>query len=102
MAGVIWTQQQADARLVESIESLEKSLASMITEPLKDCEWDAVVSFAYNEGIGRFHESHLLELLNVGAYAADEFMRWIFVKGEPSDGLYNRRKAERALFLGRI
>jgi len=103
-SGTIWTQAQADQNLISAIEAIEQSIACMVTIQVSDDEWDALVSFAYNEGLGALHDSQLLAELNRGniTEAANQMMHWVFVKGEPDDGLYKRRKSERAQFLGRL
>jgi len=71
-----------------------------------DDQFDAMVSFTFNEGVGAFRTSTLLRMFKAGNIqgAADQFLVWdkahvdgqlVFVQG-----LLNRRKAERALFLG--
>ena len=74
----------------------------VVKVPLTQGQFDAVVDFAYNEGIGRLIGSTLLRLLNAGHYAAaaDEFPRWVFQGGKELPGLVKRRARERAMFLG--
>jgi lysozyme len=67
-------------------------------------QYDALVSFVYNVGVGAFERSTLLRLINQGKYAAasEQFLRWnkITVNGNVSEdpGLSNRRSSEKALF----
>jgi lysozyme len=65
-------------------------------------QFDALVSFTFNVGVGSEAHSTLLQLLNSGnaAGAADQFLVWNKVNGVENDGLSRRRAAERALFLG--
>jgi lysozyme len=66
-----------------------------------------LTSFAYNVGINAFKNSTLLKMLNAGdnkLMVADQFMIWNKItdktgKKVVSNGLTNRRKAERELFL---
>jgi hypothetical protein len=64
-------------------------------------QFDALVSFAYNVGIGALSSSTMLKKIKSGNMvgAADEFLRWVNAGGEVLEGLVNRRKDERALFL---
>lgn len=65
-------------------------------------QFDALVSFAYNLGVGALRDSTLLRKLNAGApkeEVAKEFMRWVYWDGKVSRGLQKRRKAEATLFL---
>lgn len=108
--GTVWTQAQADARFAAQLASFERDVTSLVKVPLEQCEFDALVSFAYNvgsdidadtiaEGLG---DSTLLRKLNVGdkAGAAEQFLVWNKNDGKVMLGLKRRRAAERALFLG--
>ena len=68
---------------------------------LNQCQFDALVSFTFNAGGAALAHSTLLRDLNEGRMqdAANEFLKWDYCRGEESEGLENRRKAERALFL---
>jgi len=68
---------------------------------LNDNERAALVSFAFNVGLGNFKRSTLLRKLNQGdrAGAAREFPKWRKSKGKVLRGLVRRRDAERLLFL---
>lgn len=62
----------------------------------------ALVSFVFNVGVYAFKKSTMLRKINNGDYAgaANEFERWKFVEGGiESQGLINRRKKEKELFL---
>jgi lysozyme len=65
------------------------------------CHLDAVVSFAFNVGLGNLQSSTLRMKYNRGDYdgAADEFLKWNKAGGKVLNGLVRRREAERALFL---
>lgn len=61
----------------------------------------ALVSFAYNLGIGALAKSTLLKKHLAGDYtgAAREFPKWKFGGGRVLPGLVKRRAAEVALYL---
>ncbi len=65
-------------------------------------QFDALVSFTFNVGVGSEAHSTLVQLLNNGhaAQAAQEFLKWDHIHGVESAGLLRRRTAEQALFLG--
>lgn len=105
--GLVWTQTQADEALFFDLAGFERDVISLVTVPLTQNQFDALVSFAYNvgsdidaddiaEGLG---DSTLLKKLNTGDYlgAADEFLKWRKPLNLP--GILRRRKAERALFV---
>jgi lysozyme len=64
-------------------------------------KFDAVVSFAYNAGLGNYQRSTIRMKVNRGdwAGAAEAFMMWTKAGGKEVSGLVKRRKAEVALFL---
>ena len=76
----------------------------LVNVDLHQNQFDALVSFAYNVGIGAFKESTLLRLLNQPNYneAANQFKEWnkATVNGQRVvlEGLVNRRKDEEELF----
>jgi lysozyme len=64
----------------------------------------ALISFIFNCGSAAFRNSTLLKRLNEEQYllAADEFLKWVYVKDKKLKGLVKRRQIERAVFLEEI
>lgn len=95
------TKAQAEAMLRTELAVFESGVDRLVTVPLSQPEFDALVSFAYNVGLGALGDSTLLAKLNRGdrAGAAAEFPRWNKINGKPSNGLIRRRAAEQKLFL---
>jgi GH24 family phage-related lysozyme (muramidase) len=79
----------------------EVAVSRLITVPLNQNQFDALVSFVFNLGSGALQCSTLRRRLNAGAYleAADEFPKWVYAGGRKLKGLVRRREAERILFL---
>jgi lysozyme len=99
--GAIWTQQQCDDRLSKDLTSFAARVASVIgTAATTQHQFDAMVSFAYNVGIGNLQSSTLLKLHKAGDYqgAAAQFVRWNKAAGKVMAGLTRRRTAEAALY----
>lgn len=107
--GMVISQARADELLSKRLAQFERDVMSLVTAPVTQGQFDALVSFAYNcgsdidaddvaEGLG---DSTLLRKLNARDYigAAAEFMKWIKSGGVILGGLVKRRTAERALFL---
>jgi lysozyme len=69
--------------------------------PLNQNQFDALVSFTFNLGVGSEAHSTLLKDINSEDFAgaADQFLQWDHVDGVVDPGLTRRRFAERALFL---
>ena len=95
------TQQLAESFLQHHVNAIEKDILSLIKVPLKQNQFDALVSFSYNVGVGAFRDSTLLKLLNAGDIdgASKQFERWNKAGGKVSNGLTRRRNAEKVLFL---
>lgn len=64
-------------------------------------EFSAMVSLAYNIGLGNFRKSSVLRFHKAGkkTLAANAFLLWVKAKGKPLTGLIKRRNAERALYV---
>ncbi|MBB5711472.1 lysozyme [Sphingomonas xinjiangensis] len=99
--GVIWSQQQCDARLAKDLASFATQVAAAIGTALTNQhQFDALVSFAYNVGIGNLKGSTLLKQHKAGDYAdaRTQFARWNKAAGRVLPGLTKRRAAEAALY----
>jgi lysozyme len=94
------TRGQALALLKQDLTQVEIAVEDYVIVSLNQNEFDALVSFTFNLGIGALRGSTLLDLLNTGkrASAAREFGKWINAGGQPLEGLRRRRAAEAALF----
>lgn len=106
MDGATWqlgdtiTEAQALTLLRRDVSEAESAVNRLVKVPLSQSQFDALVSFTFNVGIGAFELSTLLRRLNAGDYdgAAEEFDRWINNDGKPLAGLVRRRRAEREMF----
>lgn len=99
--GMVWTRAQAEEALLRELATFEAGVTRLVTVPLNQNEYDALVSFAYNCGLGALEKSTILRKLNAGDRigAADAFGMWTKGGGKVLPGLVRRRKAEAALFL---
>ena len=95
------TQYWAKEMLREDIEEAEwlvKELGVARTEG----QLDALVSFAFNLGIGRLKRSTLLKTIRNGGSKAQitkEFKRWVYADGKQLPGLVKRREWEARRFF---
>lgn len=101
--GDVVTKHQAEAILQVDLDKFERGVEEL-TEGVKlsDNEFGALVSLAFNIGLGAFAKSTLLLKLKHGAprdFCATEFLKWRMAGGKVYPGLVRRRAAERALFL---
>lgn len=99
--GLVISQQQAVQLLINDLARFNNGVNALVTVKLNQNQFDALVSFSYNLGLGSLQNSTLLRLLNAGNFqaAADQFPRWDRAGGKEVAGLLARRNAERALFL---
>ena len=100
-------ETQADALLRNTMGQYEDAVKQYVKAPLTQNQFDALVSFTYNEGTGALRGSSLLVKLNEKNYeeAAAHFMAWDKVTDPETgkkiicDTLVKRRKEESQLFL---
>lgn len=100
-ANDVITEEEALSFLRQDVAGSERAVNQYVHVPLTQNQFDALVSFVFNLGVGNFRTSTLLKKLNAGDDdgAAQEFGRWIHAGGKALPGLVRRREAERALFL---
>jgi len=101
------SEVQASAIFVNTLGQYENAVNSYVKAPLTQNQFDALVSFTYNEGTHALKESTLLKKLNTKDYqgAADQFLVWNKITDPHTgqkvvcDTLTERRTTERHLFL---
>ena len=96
VAGLVWTQDQADTALVCDTQHAVNTVNRLVTAPMTQGVFDSLVDFVFNVGSGNFAGSTLLKLLNSGdtESAAQQFERWDYAGGVQIAGLLRRREAE--------
>jgi lysozyme len=101
-AGDVWTQAECDEALCEDLSKFESGVRHAVKVQLAPCQFDALVSFAYNCGIGNLKSSTLLRKVNKRDFegAAREFAKWNRAGGRILPGLTRRRAVEAILFQG--
>jgi lysozyme len=100
--GLTWTQSQCDARFAADLAKFAAGVSAAITGETGQPQFDAMVSLAYNIGVGAFKTSTLLRLHNAGDFTAAQaqFAVWNKQKGKVIAGLARRRAAEAAMYGG--
>lgn len=104
------TEAQAEALLLADCKIAEIFINGVVRVPLTQGQFDALVSFCFNLGVGALDKSSLLSYLNAGNYGAAsmQFQAWVKVRNpktnqlEISRGLINRRMDEYKLFVGSV
>lgn len=101
--GMSITQDQADEMFVKRLAlEFEPGVSASLRSSTNQNQFDALVAFAFNLGLGNLRSSTLLRLHNAGDYQAadDEFIRWNRAAGKTMKGLSRRRWAERGVYSG--
>jgi lysozyme len=100
--GISISESKAEALLQEDLRNAEEAVERLVTVPINDNQFSALVSLAFNIGAsvtlggepGAFDRSTLLRMLNAGEEAetvAAQFLRWNKAGVEELPGLTRRR-----------
>ncbi len=95
------TKEYADEIFKNVVDNFAFKVSKLIKSKVTQNQFNALVSFAYNVGIGNLEKSTLLKLVNINpndAMIAKQFLRWNKAKGKELKGLTNRRIKESALY----
>lgn len=99
--GDVITQAQANDLLPIIVKKFAMDVYKFVKRPLLQHEYDALVSFTYNVGIGNFEKSTLLKKVNnnaPGDQIQAEFAKWNKAGGKVLNGLIRRRNSEAVLY----
>ena len=97
----ILSGDEIDEILAKDLERFESGVRRLCPTGLNTGRFGALVSFAFNVGLGNLQNSTLRMKHNRGEFegAAEEFLKWNKAGGKELKGLTIRRKDERALYL---
>lgn len=95
------TEAEADAMLDRDLAKFAAGVDRFVSVPIFAVQRAALVSFAFNLGLGALKSSTLLRRVN-GLEWDDvpaQFRRWVYGGGQRLPGLVTRREAEVTLWL---
>lgn len=97
----VYSQEEVDGILRHDLDRFERGVERFCPSNLSQGQFDALVSFSFNLGLGTLQRSTLRQKLLRGDTegAAEEFLKYCMAGGKILKGLQNRRRDERALFL---
>ncbi len=97
-----WSEDHADHMLEVELHEYEGYINNLVTCPLSQNQFDALVSWVYNLGSANLEASTLLKRLNAGDYpdVPNQIKRWNKAGGKVLEGLTRRREAEAIMFEG--
>jgi len=91
------TKDEAIALFSRQLKQYETNVIRLIFKPLKQHQFDALVSFVYNVGSGNFANSTIRKKININPddrTISAEFAKWNKSAGKVLNGLTKRRSAE--------
>lgn len=90
----------AEKLLRDDLKKFEDGVNDLLRVTINQNQFDALVSFAFNVGLGALKSSTLLRMVNSKSFtgASVQFERWNRAGGHVLEGLVTRRRAERLLF----
>ncbi len=104
-----WDRQlsmgEVDAILAQDLGRFERGVARLCPASTgHQGQFDALVSFSFNVGLGALQRSSIRMRYNRGDIegAADAFLMWTKAAGKVLPGLIKRRQDERAMFLAHL
>lgn len=99
--GMVITQAEAERLLLKDLDRFCAAVERLVTVPLNDNQFAALVSLCFNIGEGAFAKSTLLRKLNAKDIigATQEFPKWNKGGGKVLPGLVKRREDEQRLFI---
>jgi lysozyme len=98
----VWSKEEIERLFEVDVSAFERGVLRLVPGCAgHQGRFDALVSFAYNAGLGNLQRSQIRMKANRDDIqgAADAFMQWTKAGGKELPGLVKRRKDERALFL---
>jgi GH24 family phage-related lysozyme (muramidase)/uncharacterized protein YvpB len=98
------TREQAIELFNRDTKEFVAAVRQGVDVPLTARQIAALISFAYNNGVGAFLDSTLLKVINrngTNAEVREQFRRWVKAGDNVIDGLIRRRNAEAMLWEGR-
>jgi len=99
---LVITKDEAEETLKRDMTQYEDGVRKLVKVGITQGQFDALVDFAYNAGVGRLSESTLLKKVNAEKFdeVPAEFMKWTKGGGKELPGLVRRRRAEVKLWRG--
>jgi lysozyme len=97
----VYTMEEVDAILRADLARFERGVSTFCPVPLTQGQFDGLVSFSFNVGLGTLQRSTLRQKVLRGDIegASNEFLKYTKAGGKVLKGLVTRRNDERALFL---
>lgn len=95
-----WSKEEVDSLLAKDVERFERGVERFVPVKLTQSEFDCLISFSFNLGLGTLQRSTIRQALLRGdkITAMQSLRKYNKAGGKVLKGLDNRRKDEEALF----
>ena len=100
------TEEEAERLLASDLAKFEtgvRNILGAVANGMRENKIDALVSLAFNIGLGAFKNSTLCRKVKADENDASiraEFSKWVYAGGKRLVGLVRRRKAEADMYFG--
>lgn len=95
-------EEEAFEMFKEIADRFAKKVSRLVTSPINQNQFNALVSFAYNLGVANLQRSTLLKKVNANhndPTITNEFKKWIRANGKILKGLVKRRNDEARIYF---
>lgn len=96
------TEERATELLKSVIKNFEKGVITSVTSSINQNQFDSLVDFSYNLGLGNLKSSTLLKKVNKDPNDKsiwEEFLKWDKCNGKVLEGLLARRTEEATIYF---
>lgn len=107
--GLVWSPKQAERALLKELDKTQRALNAVLVRrgiqgALNENQYSAIVSLAYNTGVGALDKGSLFDKIENKQYdqAANVILSYRKAGGSVVKGLVNRRREERELFVAPV
>lgn len=102
-ANMVITESEAETLLRKDLQKFEKGVEDALAgTQITQNQFNALVSFSYNVGLGNLRNSTLLKYVKANANderIKGEFLKWKYAGGQVLAGLVKRRQAEAGMYF---
>ncbi len=105
MSDAAINEAKAVEYLKHDLKGAERDVDRYTVDTINQNQFDALVSFVYNCGVGNFSTSTLLKKVNknpLDPTIAAEFAKWVYGGGKKLKGLEKRRAKESELYFDMV
>lgn len=104
-AGTVWTRDEAEREFREHVQQIARGVMGLLAgAPTSQNQFDALTSFAHQNGLTTLASSTLLQKHRAGDYtaAANDFSKWNKIGARVRRWLVRRRTTEADLYQGKV